>query len=135
MLVWEKNSLRGGESFPVFLIYKENKSSSVIIYIAILILVLAGFLAYLKSRRKSNVIKTFTSRRKVSKQKTELHLLESEAAVVKALKDSKGEMWQKQIQIKTGFSKAKLSRVIRNLESRGLVKRIPLGNTNKIKLK
>jgi len=43
-------------------------------------------------------------------------------------------MWQKQLQLKTGFSKAKLSRVIRNLESRSLVKKIPFGNANKIRL-
>jgi uncharacterized membrane protein len=44
-------------------------------------------------------------------------------------------LWQKQIQNSTGFSKAKVSRLVRNLESRGLVKKIPFGNTNKIRLR
>ncbi|MFH1683188.1 MAG: hypothetical protein ABIA37_05330 [Candidatus Woesearchaeota archaeon] len=45
-----------------------------------------------------------------------------------------GEMWQKQLELKSGLSKVKLSRRLRNLEQKGLIKKIPYGNTNKIRL-
>ena len=66
----------------------------------------------------------------------EEHLIESEKAVIAELKNAdKKELWQKQLQLKTEFSKAKLSRVIRNLEARNIIQKTPYGNTNKIKLK
>jgi uncharacterized membrane protein len=60
--------------------------------------------------------------------------MESEQKVVDFLR-TKGEAWQKQIQLSTGFSKAKVSRVVRNLEARGVVSKTPYGNTNKVALK
>jgi len=73
--------------------------------------------------------------KKVNKCLFEKHLIESEKKVIEELKKAdRNEMWQKQIQTSTGFSKAKLSRVIRNLEARKLVRKIPMGNTNKISL-
>jgi uncharacterized membrane protein len=118
------------ENFPVFVIYREKVFSwNWIIAIIAIAIIISIFLI----KRKLKVIKAKVKPK--AKPKEELHLLESEAAVIKAIKENKGELWQKQIQIKTGFSKAKLSRTIRNLEARNLVKRIPLGNTNKIKLK
>jgi uncharacterized membrane protein len=61
-------------------------------------------------------------------------LIDNEQRVVNFLKEN-GEVWQKQIQQATGFSKAKVSRVIRNLEARGVITKTPYGNTNKIALK
>ncbi|MDP1695316.1 MAG: hypothetical protein Q8L29_00180 [archaeon] len=75
-------------------------------------------------------------RKKDKKRDIESHLIDSEKLILKTIKESeRGEIWQKQLQLKTNFSKAKLSRVIRNLESRNLVEKIPFGNTNKIRLK
>ncbi|MEM2956288.1 MAG: hypothetical protein QW041_01805 [Candidatus Pacearchaeota archaeon] len=115
-------------NFPIFVIYREKKTNLAWIWAIItLILAIIILLIYTSSKRKK-------IKQKKAKPLKEEHLLESESAVVKALKEAKGEMWQKQIQLKTGFSKAKLSRIIRNLEARKFIKRIPLGNTNKIKL-
>ena len=62
-------------------------------------------------------------------------LIENERIVTEILQKAKDNvLWQKQIQIKSGFSKVKLSRVIRSLEQRGVVKKEPWGNTNKISL-
>jgi hypothetical protein len=66
----------------------------------------------------------------------EEHLMESEKKVIEELKKAEGnEMWQKQLLKNTGFSKAKLSRVIRDLGARELIKKVQYGNTNKIALK
>ncbi len=62
--------------------------------------------------------------------------IENEQKVVNLLSSApNNELWQKQILLETGFSKAKLSRVIRNLEQRGVLVKEIYGNTNKIALK
>jgi len=62
--------------------------------------------------------------------------IEHEQMVVDLLaKAANNELWQKQILADTKFSKAKLSRIIRNLEQRGVVTKTIFGNTNKIALK
>lgn len=62
--------------------------------------------------------------------------IESEQKVIDLLKQAETRtLWQKQIQTETGFSKAKLSRIIRNLEARGVIMKEAYGNTNKIILK
>jgi uncharacterized membrane protein len=64
------------------------------------------------------------------------YLLDTEKKIIDELKKAnRNELWQKQIQSSTEFSKAKVSRLIRNLEARGLIIKIPFGNTNKIRLK
>ncbi len=63
------------------------------------------------------------------------NLIESEKIVVDILRSSTGRiMKQRDIQEKSGFSKAKLSRVIRNLEERKVILKKPSGNTNEITL-
>ena len=127
------------KSLPIFIVYNEQKGLIASIEVVAGIIgaaIMITFILFLLSLRKNSKIKDILQTKKKIKLKgrKELHLLESEASVINFLKKSKGAAWQKQIQLKTGFSKAKLSRLVRNLESRRLVKRIPLGNTNKIKL-
>ena len=133
ILDW-KSSLKANGGMPLFVIYKE-KSGLSWLWIAGIAVVLAILIIFLLKRKPKIIRVKSKGKTKEKSREIESHLLESESAVIKTLKEAKGEMWQKQIQLKTGFSKAKLSRTIRNLEARGLVKRIPLGNTNKIKLK
>lgn len=74
--------------------------------------------------------------RKKQPQEIVPSFIEAEQQVVNLLKDAPHhELWQKQIQQSCNFSKAKLSRVIRNLESRGVIVKEPHGNTNKVILK
>lgn len=143
ILMWDEGGLDSGEGFSTFVIFNERKQFSWGLLLSVLVILVALFAAGYYARH--HIRKFFGGRRVESavkpkaaakdKSVKEMHLLESEAAVINALKKSGGEIWQKQIQISTGFSKAKLSRVIRDLEARGLIKRIPLGNTNKIQLK
>ncbi len=125
--------------------YEFAEKNNFVFYIIILIIVLS-FFSYLifqrkifkkkieKIRKISKKSKKINSEKKL--EKIEEHLMESEKTIINELKKAeKNQMWQKQLQTGTGFSKAKLSRVIRNLESRNLIQKIPYGNTNKIKLK
>ncbi len=62
--------------------------------------------------------------------------VEEEQKVVELLKKAENqELWQKQLLQETGLSKVKLSRLLRNLEERGVVTKQIFGNTNKIALK
>jgi len=123
--------------------YEFVKKKNFIFYILILIIVLT-FISYLIFQRKIfkkkiQKLKGRAKRNKKTNLKSEIieeHLVESEKAIINELKKAeKNQLWQKQLQTQTGFSKAKLSRTIRNLESRNLIQKIPMGNTNKIKLK
>ena len=120
--------------------YEFLKDKKFIQYSIILIIIII-FALYLILQRKifKRKIKKLKGKNKKTNTKSEAieeHLIESEKAIISELKKSeKNQLWQKHLQTKTGFSKAKLSRVIRNLESRNLIQKIPMGNTNKIKLK
>jgi uncharacterized membrane protein len=88
-------------------------------------ILLASLLYLYNIRKRKKIIKGI-----------EKHLIESEKKVIDELKKSENnEIWQKQLLTKTEFSKAKLSRIIKNLEKRDLVRKVPIGNTNKVVLK
>ncbi|MCD6522270.1 MAG: winged helix-turn-helix transcriptional regulator [Candidatus Diapherotrites archaeon] len=61
-------------------------------------------------------------------------LRENEMAVVELLKKNGGEMVQKEIEKQLDWSGPKLSKVLRRLEEDGIVKRIPKGRKNIVKL-
>jgi len=61
--------------------------------------------------------------------------IESEQTIVDALKKQKKPIKQKELQKLTNFSKARLSRLLNNLEKREVVQKKPWGRTNLIELK
>ena len=120
--------------------YEFLKNRNFIYYLIFGFLILIFLACILFERKKhKEKLKKVKIKNKKTKPKSEIieeHLMESEKAIINELKKAeKTQLWQKQLQTNTGFSKAKLSRVIRNLEIRNLIQKIPLGNTNKIKLK
>ena len=135
ILIWEDYNEK-----QIVIDYEFLEEKTFIWYLIILIIILS-FVLYLVFQRKifKKKIEKIKGKNKKTNTKSEAieeHLIESEKAVISELKKAeKNQLWQKQLQTKIGFSKAKLSRTIRNLESRNLIQKIPLGNTNKIKLK
>ena len=77
--------------------------------------------------------------RKVSFKKSELVLSvlnENERTVIDVIKkEKKDKVDQRKIVSDSGFSKAKVSRIIKNLEERGIVESERIGRKNKIELK
>ena len=61
-------------------------------------------------------------------------ILPDEKIVIKELEKSNGELTQSELVRKTGFSKVKVHRIVRRLESLGIIKKLPYGITNKIRL-
>ena len=124
-VLWRLNNVKQGDSMPIFLAIKTSEQFYNfwiwLITIALIVGVYFAYRHYHKKEKKTDVDK---------------YLMESEKAILNELKTAdRGELWQKQLQLKTNFSKAKLSRLIRNLEQRNLVEKIPFGNTNKVRLR
>lgn len=114
----------------------------------VIVFSIGGFIYYFKNKkRKHNTTIPKKKKEKVEKpekvapEKTSpsdltRNLFEEEKKIVEILLESKGnELWQKELAHKSGLSKVKLSRKIRNLEQKGLIEKIPYGNTNKIRVK
>ncbi len=137
VILWNLSSVKAGSDFPIFLTIHTPalSSNTLIIILAILAIILTASVAYLIYYFYSRKPKVKIKKQRV-KEDLDKYLVESEKAVLHELKRAdRGELWQKQLQIATNFSKAKLSRVIRNLEQRNLIEKISFGNTNKIRLK
>jgi len=141
---WNLNNITADSDIPIFASIKTPVSSSNLIFwifiaLAVVVIVYLTYLNYqkrkIKSPQKKHKAKPKEKQAEKQAEDYEKYLLDSEKAVLQALKEAGGELWQKQIQLKTNFSKAKLSRVIRNLESRNLIEKISFGNTNKVRLK
>ncbi|PIN77329.1 hypothetical protein COV15_02360 [Candidatus Woesearchaeota archaeon CG10_big_fil_rev_8_21_14_0_10_34_12] len=129
-ILWEFEDIAGDEDVPLFVVFSSvHKGFDNYLVLAVVAVILLT--AYFYFRKPKSI-----GKKNNGKKEIEEHLLESEKAVLNELKNAeKNELWQKQLQIKTGFSKAKLSRVVRNLEARNIIRKIPLGNTNKIRMK
>lgn len=72
-------------------------------------------------------------KRKEKKKQTTKNLYEDEKKIVEYLLEQKdNKSWTKQMVKDLKISKVKLSRKLRSLEQKGLIKKIPYGNENKI---
>lgn len=120
-VIWKLENVSNGQVFASFVSLEDTRArnSFFIIFGAALVIAIAfGIIIYFKRKEKNYD-----------------YLLDSEKKIIDELKKApKKELWQKQLQNSSEFSKAKVSRVVRNLEARGLIKKIPYGNTNKIRL-
>jgi len=122
ILLWEEETISQDYEISVLIEGLNQPLSNVFIPVIITLLVLVTLI--------------YRYRNKNSKEAVEAVLIEKEEKIVEVLKHAeKHTMWQKQLQRETGFSKAKLSRTLNDLEKRGIIKKEPVGNTNKIHLK
>jgi len=139
IIEWQFKDLSEEDSVPIFVIIESVKSSSYILIILILIIIaIASYFAYPLLKEKLKIFMEKKAEKKIIKKKPKKditeHLLENEKNVVEELRKKNG-LWQKQIQIRTGLNKVKLSRVLKNLEKRGFIRKVNFGKTNKIYLK
>lgn len=139
-IVWNLGAIKSESFFAMFVTLEDTSKSFNWGYLIALLLVsfIASYFIYKKFKTKVKTTnKSKYKIKKESKIKSEYdYLLDTEKRVIEELKKAdRNELWQKQIQNSTGFSKAKVSRLVRNLESRNLILKIPFGNTNKIRLK
>lgn len=142
-VLWSLNNVKKGENFAIFVNLENTKKANLYYFFIVLgLVVLAIGVWFLFFKRRREVIKKSahkkgkTNRVKEKESEKYDYLLDTEKKIIEELKNAnRNELWQRQIQTSAGFSKAKVSRLIKNLESRGLITKIPFGNTNKIRLK
>ncbi|MBS3124084.1 hypothetical protein J4437_05635 [Candidatus Woesearchaeota archaeon] len=143
-IYWDEVDLE--ESKTLMVMYKEENSevyAYVVLVIFLLIIIGASLILLLQikskiTKKEEKTIENNKESHSTEKIKEDLtrNLFEEERAIIETLYEAENhELWQKQIVLKTGISKVKLSRKIRNLEAKGLIEKIPFGNTNKIRLK
>ena len=111
------------EKFPLFVIYNESKFNY--LYIIIPLIMIALVLSYLFKKRKK-IVKI----KKVKVDNIEKHLKEEEKLIVNILKQKQGECTQSTLVTLTNMSKASLSRLLNELESRNIIYKEKKGNKN-----
>ena len=136
ILLFEETNIR---DFKVSAIYEPAAESNSLFLVGIffLALIVLGFVLLKKRWKKpAKEEKTEPAQeiKEEPKEEEKLYLLPDEKGIVHLLKQASGPIRQKDIENQITFSKAKLSRVLRSLEERGIIKRVPRGNTNLVEL-
>ena len=123
---WKKWELTPRESFRIFVMYttvKQEQRSPYLLAIGLALgaaLTYAYFAYHKKRQGQSKIVK--------------LVLREDEQKVYDLIAE-KGEILQEKVVRLTGFSKAKVSKLVRNLEEKGIIKKEPYRKTNRLILK
>lgn len=127
IIEWSKKNLVAHENFRIFVMYKmlEEKKIKYALLIFIGIILGSGvtFLAF-KGRGKKKEMKI-----------AKLVLSEDEQKIFDLLVERRGIMLQEEITKELGYSKAKVSKLVRKLEEKGIIRKEPYKKTNKLYLK
>ncbi|MCK4929144.1 MAG: hypothetical protein KAR76_05360 [Methanosarcinales archaeon] len=128
ILLWEQRNVDNTFEMSVMMepaVVSRSAIPKLIWSVMLIILLGAGYLYYTKRTGQEATAATVSYPA----------LVEHEKVVVDLLEKAKGNvMWQKQIQVESGFSKVKVSRLLQSLEKRGVIRKEAWGNTNKIHL-
>jgi len=118
LVTWEFQDLNDSVNF--ILLYERENSSTILLFIIILlvIILLVFFILLGKKQHKSQKILKGT-------------LSHDEKKIIEFLAEDESRT-QKDIVILTGFSKAKISKLVRRLEERGVIEKKPHMTTNKL---
>lgn len=129
MAYWQEENLTSGDSMQFSVLFSfpstisTNLNNALIAVLTVLIIIAMVAIAFYM--RKGEKMETVTS-----------VLNEDEKTIVDILKDRDGKTLQKVLVRESGFSKAKVSRLVKNLKERGIVDIEPVsGRENRILLK
>jgi uncharacterized membrane protein len=126
--------------------YEKPSDNNWIVYLAVFVLLGFGLGFYFFMKRKFKkevqkikselvVKKTNEEKKEELKQGLTKNLFEDEKKIIEYLLTKKdNECWTKEILHDLDISKVKLSRKLRSLEQKELIKRLPYGNENRIRL-
>jgi len=121
-VAWPISNPKVGETLNVAVIYEQTIEINYVLIgalVLIILIIVVGIFFYLRRSKIRAVLPVLTP---------------SERKVMEILLREKGEVDQRQVVKETDFSKSKVSRVIQNLEDRGLIVRFKKGRANKIKI-
>ena len=138
IILWERYNLKKDDNFSALVTYKFERSNA-LLYVIILSIIFIGIIAYIIYKKPR--VKTIIKRPKVRIKKVvkevgiEKYLKEDEEQVVNILKQKEGQCDQGTLRVITGFSKAKLSGLLKELEERNIVYKEKRGKKNLVFLK
>ncbi len=119
VLEWNKKDVSGDTEFVYYKTRQEQQG--VYLFLIPLVLLLGVFIGHRITKfKKSKLIKQVVSG--------------DEKKIVDELME-KGELLQEDLRESTGFSKTKISKLVRNLEMKGIITKVPYKKTNKLKIK
>ena len=125
---WERFGLEENSEFAIFTRYKPKSEFPLLTITALLIVVIALSAFIFFRKQKTRVI--------VKKEDAiEKHLKEDEEQIVNILKKRDGQCEQGTLRVITGFSKASLSRLLKELEDRKIVYKEQRGKKNLVFLR
>ncbi len=125
-VLWEIEKAEDRHTIEAFASLKSESNFDILklaIPFIVIIAVLVSYLWSIQFKRHSKNTEEFG------------YLLEDERKIVELLKRKGDYVKQKDIVNLTGFSKAKISRLLRNLEARGIIKRMERGRSCYVKLR
>lgn len=122
ILSWAYDDVKKGEDHSFFIEYKPPSSSTPIV-LALFVAVLLGAWAW--SRPKKEVVE----------HHIDTHLKENEEQVVNIIKQRDAGIDQGTLRVITGWSKAQLSRVLKEMEDRKLIHKEQRGKKNRVFLR
>jgi uncharacterized membrane protein len=127
-ITWNRSNVREGDSISLLVMMQEKKDYSYIVYILVIVVVILLLYIFIRKPKIKTIIKTRTSR-------IEEHLKEDEEQIVRILKSRERQCEQGTLRVVTGFSKAKLSGLLQELEDRKIIYKEKRGKKNIIFLK
>lgn len=127
-ILWERSNVKKGDSISLLVAMREKTDYTYFIYIlAVIVIILLAYIIIRKPKIKT-VVKTRTAR-------IEEHLKEDEEQIVRILKSRDRQCEQGTLRVVTGFSKAKLSGLLHELEERKIIQKEQRGKKNLVFLK
>lgn len=138
ILSWERKNVSAEEGLPIFVRYRKQQNIAWILVPVILAFFAA--LGIITKWKKPRIKKQVLHKKEaVPKRKPGLgieeHLKEDEAQIVSILKQREGQCEQGTLRVVTGFSKAKLSGLLMELEDRKIVYKEKRGKKNLVFLR
>jgi uncharacterized membrane protein len=131
MVYWERENLTLGDDLQFMVLYsmpsgREPAYNYIIVFLTlIVIIIMIGMAVYLKRGTKTKSMDVVTS-----------VLNDDERSIVNILNKHEGKCFQKILVRESGFSKAKVSRLVKNLKRRGIIGVEPVsGRENRILLR
>lgn len=122
---WATGALTAQESFRIFLMYTPIEKKGKDYLIGAFLGILLGFIgAYLYFTRRGE-------KRKIAR----MVLRDDEQRIYDMLLSAGGEILQEDIVKNTTYSKVKVSKLVRNLEEKGIIKKEPYRKTNRLLLR
>ncbi len=120
-VIWEQEKPKLGETVNVSIVYEQIfGNQAAILMIPLLAATFIFFIYFFRKRSTKDIMHILT---------------DNERKVVEILLREKKEVDQRSIVRETDYSKSKVSRILRNLENRGLIERSRKGRTNMVKVK